>query len=283
MSTYKLSNQASEIKIAFRKWGHGEPVVLLHGFAGSVLHWEKVASILSARFAVYVPNLSHLYMLNPLTFSMQVEVLADYLRHEFGERPVSIAGISYGAALAWGVSSRYPHLVKKNIFINPMQPHPHQHFTVPVMKYFFKMPLKKEIVYQFLRLPVGKVFLRKLAEVFRTERVDGVGRIDQLKGRKLLFVTQLIYNFSWLLRQENWTSWESSLKNFTVPNMLIYDSQDPLFSREGYMKFAHKVHCHELLELAGAGHICLHSSASVIASAIESFLQHNYVDQAQGF
>jgi len=272
-----------DTKIAYRERGQGEVLILLHGFGGSVLHWEEMASILSTQFRVIVPNLSHLFMGRNLSFSQQIQIVGHFIKTHFPNDGVHVAGISYGAAIAWGLSVKHPELIKKAVFINPMPPQASDHINIPVLKYFFRLPLNVEMIYQFLRLPVGKIFLKKVAEVFRTERVDGIGRLDSLKGRKLMFVSQMIFNFSYMLRNEDWTSWSQQLNAILLPTLMIYDGRDPLFKRSGYIRFASQIRCKELLEVTGAGHIAIQKEPVVISAAIESFIKNDFIYQAQGF
>lgn len=44
-------------RIAWRQWGAGPPLVLLHGDAGSWTHWMCNVSVLARRFGVIVPDL----------------------------------------------------------------------------------------------------------------------------------------------------------------------------------------------------------------------------------
>lgn len=275
---------SSNKKITYRKHGSGEPIILLHGFAGSVLHWNEIVQELSQRFRVYVVNFSHFYLANPLKFSEQVKVLAQFIKDEFHHEKVTLAGISYGAALTWGVSTLIPDQIQKIIYINPMSSTSTKNFQMPAIKYFFKVPMTRELVFQILRTPLGKGFLKNLAAVFRSEkRAEGEISVEQLKGRKLFFVTALISNFGWILRQENWKDWDEKLKNYNIPSLMIYDSRDPLFKKEGYIQFAKQMKCVEVLELAGAGHICLQNSSVQISRAVESFLNYRSILQAQGF
>lgn len=280
MSEFK----SGDIKIAFRQYGQGQILILLHGFGGSVLHWEEAAKILSVKYRVVVPNLSHLFMGKNLTFTEQVDLLIQFIETCFPHEQVSMAGLSYGAAMVWGAAIKRPDLINKTIFINPMQPNPSEAFAVPMIKYFFKFPLKVQVIYQMLRLPFGKNLLHHLAEVFRTERAEGNNaRIENLHGRKLKFVSQIIYNFSWMLRSEDWGYWKLQLASLSQQSLLIYDSKDPLFHREGYVRFADLIKCKEILELRGCGHIAIHKDTRHIVGAVESFMQNKMMYQAQGF
>lgn len=260
-------------KIAYRERGSGPLLVLLHGYAGSVLHWDPLLPILEEHYRVVVPNLSHIYMgQEPLTFSNQVEQLAEFLEKKFPKEKFHLAGISYGAALSWGLALRHPDLVARVVFINPMPPGPMDSFDINVLKSIFRLPLNIRGIYMILRTPVGRFFLKRAAEVFRVERKDQMERMDGLHGRKLLFVCHVIYKFSWMLRNENWRGWKERLSQWAHPTLMIYEGRDPLFSRRSYMEFAENLSCDEVIETLGAGHISIQTRSEEIAGYIHKFL-----------
>lgn len=260
-------------KIAFRTVGEGPLLILLHGYAGSVLHWDPVVQNLKDQFQLVIPNLSHLFMSKESrTFSQQVDIFAKFIRFYFPDRKVHLAGASYGGALLWALALRYPELVDKSIFINPMPPGPMEKFSIPVLKTIFRLPLNIPSIYMILRTPLGRFFLSKAMEVFR---VEGLGRWDddqKLKGRRLLFVCHVIHNFSFILKSENWALWKLKFKTWTHPSLLIFDQQDPLFKPRTYHQFQDLLGCDTSQELHLAGHIATNVRGIEISEMIREFL-----------
>lgn len=262
----------SHTKIAFRTRGEGEILILLHGYAGSVLQWDQVAKNLEGHFKVVVPNLTHLFMgREEWSFTKQIDMFADFIRFEFPNQKVHITGISYGGALAWGLALRHPELINKTVFINPMPPGPTQSFAIPVLKSFFNLPLNVRSIYMILRTPVGRFFLKRAAEVFRVERAELMERLDGLHGRKLLFICHVIHKFSWILKTENWHLWKLRLETWTHPSLLIYDEEDTLFAKKTYVKFQELIGCEEVFQLHDAGHIAITTQPETISKRIIEF------------
>jgi pimeloyl-ACP methyl ester carboxylesterase len=260
-------------KITFRERGQGPILILLHGFGGSVHHWDSCAEELAKNYRVIVPNLSHLFMsTDRVFFTVQVEAIAQFVRINFPNEKVHIAGLSFGGALAWALSRQCPELVAKLILINPVVPNPISQFSLPELRYFFVMPMNSRSIYVLLSTPIGKAFLKRAAMIFRDERSGGVGRLDSLKGRKLLFVSHLIYNFAWMLRREDWHWWQEKVAKTDSPTLLIYDREDLLFSREVYLKFAEASRAEKVVELNGAGHLAIKSRPELICRAIHQYL-----------
>lgn len=261
-------------KITYRERGQGPLLILLHGYGGSVHHWEEVAAGLASAYRVIVPNLSHLYMsTDKLFFTVQIELLAQFIRETFPREQVSIAGLSYGGALAWGLASQHSDLVRKTVLINPMVTDPVKHFSPKELKYFLSIPLNVKSVYVMLATPMGKVFLKRAAQIFRDERSDGPNAVEYLKGRKLQFVAHMIHHFSWILRSEDWQFWNHRLYGYRGECRLIYDQNDLLFAPESYQRFADHIGCHDVVTLKGAGHLASKTAPDQIINLIQEFLK----------
>lgn len=262
-----------DAKIAFREVGEGPLLILLHGYAGSVLHWDPVVEKLKKNYRVIIPNLTHLYSGKvQWTFSEQIDIFAEFFRTYFPKQKAHWAGISYGGAVLWGLSLKYPELVEKTVFINPMPPAPVDHFQIPILKNIFRLPLNIQSIYVILRTPLGRFFLRRAAQVFRTERADFWDRVDNLHGRKLLLICHVIHKFSLILKAENWDIWKSRLETWTAPSLLIYDSEDPLFEPKTYQRFQELIGCDSIYELENAGHIAIEKQGDKIADVVAQYL-----------
>jgi pimeloyl-ACP methyl ester carboxylesterase len=260
-------------KIAHREVGEGPILVLVHGYAGSVLHWNAVVEKLKGRFKLVIPNFTHLFMgTEQLSFSEQVDMFANFLKTHYSERKVNLAGISYGGAIVWGVSLKYPELVDRTVFINPMPPDPVGAFQILALKVFFRLPLSPRSIYFILRTPIGRFFLKRAAQVFRLERADHWDRFENLDGRKLLFVCHVLNNFAMILKTENWSTWKLRLKNWNHLSLLIYDYEDPLFEPRTYLRFQELIGCDRATEIHQAGHIAIQTRADEISEMMIEFL-----------
>lgn len=87
-----------------------------------------------------------------------------------------------------------------------------------------------------------------------------------------MFVAQLIYNFAWILKNENWDRWIERFKKNTVPCLMIYDKSDPLFKKDTYVKFSKLFKSSKLFEINGAGHIAINEQPEVLAQEMIDFL-----------
>lgn len=260
-------------KITYRERGQGPLLLLLHGYGGSVHHWESIAETLSSQYRVIVPNLSHIYLSNDkLFFAVQIEVIAKFIRDTFPGERAFVAGLSYGGALSWGLACQHPELVQKTVLINPMVTDPIKYFLPKELKFFFSIPLNPKSVYLMLSTPPGRIFLRRAAQIFRDERAEGVGSMENLKGRKLQFVAHMIHHFAWILRSEDWGSWHQRLCQYRGDCRLIFDKKDLLFSQDAYSKFAKHIGCEDVIALTDSGHLAIKTRPAEISKLIQEFL-----------
>lgn len=273
------------VKIASREKGQGKVLVCLHGYAGTVHHWEQVCAELSQQFRVVVPNLTNLYMgIENLSFTQQIDRVADYVQEQFQGETIFLAGISYGGAIAWGLISRYPHLIDKVIFINPMPPFAHRHFVIPGLKLFCSLTIPVSIIYFFLKSPFGRVFLKQAARVFRNLQASTEeNRIERLQGRKLKFIAQILWKFSWILRSEDWQKWENELAHWQKDCLLIHDLKDPLFHSHFYEEFAQRLEDTHVVNTVHAGHISIVQQPKLIAGAMREYLLRDFYKEAEGY
>lgn len=260
-------------KIAFRENGNGPILILMHGFAGSVLHWDPFQEELGQCFRVVVPNLSHLYMGKEyLSFTQQVDRFKQWIDLHFSGQPVHLCGISYGAALAWGVGIKYPEMIGKVVLINPIPPRPFHFFRSKFLRFLLGFGFGKRFLFAILATRFGQNFIKKVVSIFRLERADLWGHTGKVGGRKLQFVAHILHHFSYLLRNEKWNQWTEKLEGWAHPSLMIVDPEDPLFVEGVYRKFQKQIHCDAVYEIHGAGHMAIQTRSEKICHQIKEFL-----------
>lgn len=261
-------------KIAFRSQGQGEIVVLLHGYAGSVSHWDPLRPLLSKYYQVIVPNLTHLTLgRTAMSFSAQVDELGRFIRKFNRGRPVNLVGLSYGAALTWGLATRYPELVSRVVMINPLPPEPIKSISWSGLRRFLSFPITARLLIPFLGSRWGREFLRSSAEIFRNvDHAPSTDRIEGLEGRRMQFVAHLMLRFSWILKNERWDFWQKKLEFWTHETLMVYDEQDPLIKHQAYEDFCELLGVNQKLVTQGAGHISPINSPHMICWEVMKFL-----------
>lgn len=263
----------SESKINFRAYGSGESILLLHGFAGSVSHWEPIRNLLSKYYQVIVPNLTQVTLgREALTFSAQIDEIAVFIKTENFQRPVHLVGLSYGGALSWGLATRYPELIGRVVLINPMSPQPIETFQWRALRWFLAMPLQKAALMFCLKTGWGREFLKRSAEIFRNvDHAPSFDRVESLEGRKLMLVAHLMHRFSWIIKNERWRMWNNKLEYWTPETLFICDDEDPLITFEAYEDLSRIMGCENFFITQGAGHISPLNSPQLISWEVLKF------------
>lgn len=119
----RLRRRIGEWQVVFyRKSGHGEPWVLLHGLGSNAVSWAPVARYLAPGSRVLIPELSRIGgTLGPrpgLAVEEGARVTAELLRRELAGEPVTVVGMSLGGWTAMRLALAEPSLVSRLILID---------------------------------------------------------------------------------------------------------------------------------------------------------------------
>jgi pimeloyl-ACP methyl ester carboxylesterase len=118
---------AGGISLKYFAAGVGEPVVLLHGTAGSGRQWTDVAEALRSDFRVIAPDLcgyggtSHWPGDGTFNLAVEADLVAALL--DMLGKPAHIVGHSYGGAVALQFASRHPRYLRTLTLIEPVSFH----------------------------------------------------------------------------------------------------------------------------------------------------------------
>ena len=103
--------------MAWRRWGNGPPLVLLHGGSGSWNHWLRNVDTLAQRYTVYAADLpgcgdSALPAGARDADSVQADV-AEGIAQLTAGAPVELVAFSFGTLVAGFIAAERPELVKR--------------------------------------------------------------------------------------------------------------------------------------------------------------------------
>ena len=104
--------------MAWRSWGDGPPVVLLHGGSGSWTHWARnIAALVAAGRQAWIPDLPGFgESARPPTggdADALPEPVETALAALIGDAPVDLVGFSFGSMVAAFVAARRPERVRR--------------------------------------------------------------------------------------------------------------------------------------------------------------------------
>ncbi|WP_156385387.1 alpha/beta fold hydrolase [Ramlibacter sp. Leaf400] len=108
--------------IAWRLWGEGEPVVLLHGGSGSWTHWlRNIPAVVGAGRMAVVPDLPGFGESSVPPGGGDADAVvapvAEGLARLVGERPVDIVAFSFGSLVAALLASQMPQRVSRLLLV----------------------------------------------------------------------------------------------------------------------------------------------------------------------
>ncbi len=108
------------MKLYYRKYGQGQPVIILHGLFGISDNWASIGRRISQKFEVYMIDLrnhgrsSHSPVFN---FPAMVSDLEEFI-DDLGLENVILIGHSMGGKVAMHFSLQYPNLIDRLIVID---------------------------------------------------------------------------------------------------------------------------------------------------------------------
>jgi esterase len=108
------------MRLNFQVQGEGFPLIILHGFLGSLDNWRSVSKRLSVSYKVYSVDLRN-HGDSPHSEIMSYPIMADDLRELFDERQIfeaNLLGHSMGGKVAMQFSLEHPAHVAKLIVVD---------------------------------------------------------------------------------------------------------------------------------------------------------------------
>ncbi len=124
-------------RIAYLDQGQGPPVILLHGFGGSMWQWEHQQAALSAHFRVITPDLVGAGLSDKPDIEYSPDQLLEFLIGFMDALQIpqaSIVGNSMGGGLAIGLALDHPTRVSRLILIDGLPAHVMEHLASPSIR-----------------------------------------------------------------------------------------------------------------------------------------------------
>ncbi len=124
-------------RIAYLDEGHGPPVVLIHGFGGSMWQWEYQQRALSTQFRVITLDLLGAGFSDKPEIEYRPDELVAFFTGFLDALSVeraSLVGNSMGAGLAIGMALASPKRVDRLVLISGLPAHVEENLTSPIVK-----------------------------------------------------------------------------------------------------------------------------------------------------
>ena len=108
------------MNLYYRKYGKGEPLIIMHGLFGSSDNWHTLGKKFAEHLTVYLLDLRN-HGRSPHSDNFSPEIMANDLAEFMDQQQIEVAnllGHSLGGGIAMRFTSQYPERVKKLIVVD---------------------------------------------------------------------------------------------------------------------------------------------------------------------
>ncbi len=262
--------------VGFRRDGAGEPILLIHGLAGSSRTWDAVIPTLTEHHDIIAPDLlGHGESAKPVgdySLGAFASGLRDFLS-VLGKSSVTIVGHSFGGGVAMQLAYQHPHLVDRLVLVG-------------------SGGLGREVSWllRLLTLP-GAEYLMPIG--FPKPIVDGANDVGRRLGRRDIRSPKLAEfwrAYSSLAGAANRTAFVRTMRGVIEPSGQIVDASDRLYlaahvptlimwgDQDGMIPVTHAYRAHELIPtsrleiLEGVGHFPHVEAPDVFCDTLLEFM-----------
>ncbi|WP_406445637.1 alpha/beta hydrolase [Streptomyces sp. NBC_00631] len=182
-----------DLRVHYKRAGHGPTVVLLHGSGSSLHHFEDVAGALAASFDVIRPDLPGWGLTGPRadrdyrvpTYAATVARFLDVL----GVRSSAVVGNSLGGNIAWNYALEHPHRVSGLVLVNATG-YPEKSVPAglrlarsPLLRPVLRLAMPRRVIERNLRSAVGPH-----SDIVDEEMVERAHQLMSRPGNRSAFI-----------------------------------------------------------------------------------------------
>lgn len=261
------------MKLNFREFGEARadrpPLLLLHGLFGSLINWQRIASSLSSRYQVIVPDLRN-HGRSPHSTDVSYPAMAGDILLLLDDLQVTEAvliGHSMGGKLAMWLALNASDRVSQMVSVDMAPVTYRSNFSV--------------ILEALMALPLAQIESRKAADAWLASAIPTVS------VRNFLLQNLQRTSTGWQWRN-NLAALNAGIKTildfppmpeeqaYTGPSMFIYGSQSDYVLTEYHPRILELFPAAELQSIAGAGHWVYADQPEAFLHTINSRLDATY-------
>jgi len=263
-------------RIAYLDQGQGPPVILIHGFGGSMWQWEYQQAALAGQFRVITPDLLGAGLSDKPEIEYRPDQLLEFLTGFMDALHIPQAvmiGNSMGAGLAIGLALDYPTRVTALILIDGLPARVMDHLGSPSLRRALTTPAPSWIVSVGNWLFGGSLLESTLREFIHdpallTQAV--LDRSNRNRQRPGLFRALLTVG-------TNLPSWERDfaprIGTIAHRTLIIWGEEDRVFPIKAGDELHQLIPHSQFIRVPNAGHIPQWEQPAVVNAKILSFLQ----------
>jgi 2-hydroxymuconate-semialdehyde hydrolase len=258
-------------RIGYRRSGHGEPVILVHGITTYSFIWRRIVPLLNSQYDVIALDLLGCGASDmPLDLSFSIKDHASYL-HEFvtslGIDRFHLVGHDLGGGISQIFSVRHPEMLIDLSLMNsvaydfwPVQP-----ITI----------MRTPIVRQLLMATLDKGLFKLIVQrgIYDQEKVTPELLDLFLEPYRTAAARKAFLHFARCLDNHNLTDIEADLRNLDLPVLILHGLKDPYLSAEIARKLHAEIPGSRLHFLEASSHFLQEDEPELIAERLLEFFQ----------
>ncbi len=255
------------VKICRLDAGEGDPLILLHGWAGNAWNWSAVYDALAENRRVIVVDLpGHGKSGCPEGFGFSVPDYADFLARFMDEMEIeraAVAGNSMGGAIAAHFALRHPGRLNELVLVDAAGT---EHIT-PMLKLAGLVVTKSTVIPLIhLAFPVNDETTAALPEPER-RRVELAEKLYASERRDCAGKA-----LARAMRSLGRHTLDEELEAIDAPTLVIWGSNDPLVPLEAGKRYARKIPGARLVVIEEGDHTPMQHKPAEFVEVIENFL-----------
>lgn len=252
--------------------GKGKPIILIHGYGGSISNWEHQFDVFSNEYKLYALDLigfgwSEKPKIN-YTPEFFIEVIKEFMDKLHIEK-ATLMGNSMGGAISLGCAITYPERIDKLVLVDTLAPYVRFHnFIFKLGVRLIRLPILPRLFLSTPFKPSTEWLLKKVVyndDLITDEWVNYFYEISRLKGysRTLASTGRNI---------KKWDKYGEDIGTISKPTLIIWGKEDEIFPVEYGEKINELIKGSKLLVFPECGHMAMWESPEDFNREILSFL-----------
>jgi pimeloyl-ACP methyl ester carboxylesterase len=237
-------------RVAYQVAGSGDPVVLVHGLAGSTRWWRRNVSALAEAHTIHLVNLPGFGSFRRRGSGLALAEAADWLGawiEATGIGPCHIVAHSMGGHMAIRLAARRPSLARRLVLVAPAL-------------VAGRRPL---LAYPFALIAAGRAASPSFLPLLALDTLRA-GPLTLLRATRNLFAEDV----------------QDELRNIVAPTLLVWGERDALVPPSLGPLLRAELPDARLLQIAGAGHVPQYDRPDLFNAATLAFLAGQAVGTA---
>ena len=263
-------------RIAYLDVGAGPPVILIHGFGGSMWQWEYQQHQLSQHFRVLTLDLPGAGLSNKPDIDYRPDQMLDFFVGFMDAAKIpqaTLVGNSMGAGLAIGMALTHPTRVAKLVLVDGLPQHVMEKLTSPSVRRALESSAPSWLVSFGNTLFGGLMIESVLQEIVHNPTLLTPAVLERSnRNRQLPGLIKPI-----MAVRENLPLWESGfatrLGTITHPTLVLWGEEDRVFPIAVGEELHHTIKGSRFIRIPKAGHIPQWERPDVVNQTLITFIR----------